>query len=105
MIIDQYPECHRKIIFAGFNAKLEKIYISEPTNGNNSLHEPSNIKVVKVINFAAAKNIIVICAIFTFCNIHTHTWVLMGKVTARLFAFIRLVLTCTHTYWSIFQSS
>ena len=73
-VIDQYPEHHRKIIFAGFNAKLEKIDISKPTNGNNSLHEPSNIQVVKVTNFAAAKDIIVKCTMFTFCNIHTQTW-------------------------------
>lgn len=79
----------RKIIFAGFNAKLEKNYISKLTNGNNSLHEPSNVKVVKVINIAATKNIIVKCTMFTFCNIHTHTLrlLLMGKFTARLFAF------------------
>jgi len=75
-LIDQYPEYNRKIIFAGFNAKVEKIDISEPTKGNNSLHEPSNIKVAKVINFAAAKNIIVKSAMFTFCNIHTHNWTL-----------------------------
>jgi hypothetical protein len=53
---------------------LKKNDIFKPTNGNNSLYEPSNIKVVKVINFAATKNIIVKYTLFTFCNIHTHTW-------------------------------
>jgi hypothetical protein len=42
--------------------------------GNESLHQNSNDKGVRIVNFAASKNLVVKNAMFPHRNIRTYTW-------------------------------
>jgi hypothetical protein len=46
-----------KILFGAFNAKVGREDIFKPTIGNDSLHEISNVNGVRLVNFAASKNL------------------------------------------------
>jgi hypothetical protein len=48
--------------------------IFKPTTGNKSLHEISNDKRLRVVNFATPKNLIVESTMFPHRNIHKLTW-------------------------------
>jgi len=39
-----------------------------------SLHGTSTDNVVRVVNFATSKNLIVKSTVFQYCNIHKYTW-------------------------------
>ena len=45
-----------------------------PTNGNKSLHQDSNDNGVRLVNFAASKNLVVKSTMFPHRNIHKYTW-------------------------------
>jgi GH43 family beta-xylosidase len=64
-----------------FNAKLWREDIFNPIIGNESLHEASNVNGVRVVNFAASKNLIVKSTTFPHREIHTHTWTSPDGVT------------------------
>jgi hypothetical protein len=51
-VFDQFPRYHMKILLGDFNAKVGREDIFKPIIGNESLHEASNDKGVRVVNFA-----------------------------------------------------
>jgi hypothetical protein len=55
------------------NAKVGREDVFKPIICNESLHEASNDNGVRVINFAASKNLIVKSTTFTQRDIHKHT--------------------------------
>jgi hypothetical protein len=61
---------HLKILLGDFNAKLGKEDTFKPMIGNESLHEDSNDNGVRVVNFAASKNLVVKSTMFPHRNIH-----------------------------------
>jgi hypothetical protein len=63
-----------KIFLGDFNAKLGREDIFKPTTGNDSLHEDSNDKGVRVVNFATSKNLVVKGTMFPHRNIHKYIW-------------------------------
>jgi hypothetical protein len=48
-----------KILLGNFNAKVRKETIMKPTIGNESLHQFSNDKDVRIVNLATSKNLVV----------------------------------------------
>jgi DNA repair ATPase RecN len=63
-----------KIILGDFNAKVGRENMFKPTIGNESLHEISNDNVVRVVNFATSKNLVVKSTMFPHRKIHKRTW-------------------------------
>jgi endonuclease/exonuclease/phosphatase family metal-dependent hydrolase len=80
-VFDQFPRCHMKILMGDFNAKVGREDIFKPIISNRSLHEASNDKRVRVVNFATLKYLIVKSTIFLHCNIQKHTWTFPDGVT------------------------
>jgi endonuclease/exonuclease/phosphatase family metal-dependent hydrolase len=70
-----------QILLGDFNAKVGKEDIFKPVIGNESLHEASNDKEVRVVNFATSKNLIVKSTTFPHRDIHNHTWTSPDGVT------------------------
>jgi hypothetical protein len=62
-----------KILLGDFNAKVEREDIFKPIISNESLHEVSNDKGVRVVNFATSKNVIFKSTTFPHRDIHKHT--------------------------------
>jgi hypothetical protein len=62
-----------KILFGDFSAKVDKD-IFKPTIANESSHEISNDKGVRVVNFATSKNLIVRSTTLPHRSIHKFTW-------------------------------
>ena len=54
------------------NVGREKIF--KPTIGNESLHQYSNDKGVRIVNFATSKILVVKSKMFPHRNIHKYTW-------------------------------
>jgi hypothetical protein len=73
-VFDKFPKYHMKILLGDFNAKVGRKDIFKPTIGNESLHEISNDTGIRVVNFAASKNLTVKRMMFPHCNIHKYTW-------------------------------
>jgi hypothetical protein len=73
-IFNTFPKYHMKFLLGDFNAKVGREDIFIPTIWNESLHEISNDNVVRVVNFATSKNLIVRHAMFPHRNIHKYTW-------------------------------
>jgi endonuclease/exonuclease/phosphatase family metal-dependent hydrolase len=48
--------------------------IVKPTIGKESLHQDSNEKGVRIVNFATSKNLVVRSTMFPHQNIHKYTW-------------------------------
>jgi hypothetical protein len=69
-----------KILLGDFNAKVGKKDIFKPIIGNDSLHEVSNDNGVRIVNFAASKNLIV-KSTFPHRDIYKHTWTSPDGVT------------------------
>jgi hypothetical protein len=77
-----------KIMLGDFNAKVGREDIFKPTVGNETWHEISNGKGVRLVNFATSKNLIVKSTMFPHRNIHKYTWTSPdGKPTKRLTIF------------------
>jgi hypothetical protein len=49
---DQFPKYHMKFLLGDFDAKVGREDILKPTTGNESLHEISNCKGARIMNFA-----------------------------------------------------
>jgi hypothetical protein len=73
-VFDQFPRYDTKIILGDSNAKVGRENIFKPTIGNESLHEISNVNGVRVLNFAATKNLVIKSAMFPHRKIHKYTW-------------------------------
>jgi hypothetical protein len=80
-VFGQFPMYHMKILIGDFNAKVGKEDIFKPLISNESLHEASNDKGVRVINFTTSKNVIVTSTTFEHRVIHKHTWTSSDAVT------------------------
>jgi hypothetical protein len=50
-VFDHFPEYHMKILLGDFNAKVGREDTLKPTIRNESLHQDSNDKGVRVVNF------------------------------------------------------
>jgi hypothetical protein len=72
-VFDQFPKYYMKILLGYFNAKVGREDIFKPTIGNESLHETSNDNGVRVVNFAASKNLVVKSTTFPHRKIHKYT--------------------------------
>jgi hypothetical protein len=62
-----------KILLGDFNAKVSKEDIFKPTIGNANLHEISNHKGVRRVNFATSINLTVKRTMFSHRSIHKYT--------------------------------
>jgi hypothetical protein len=72
-VFDKFPKYHMKILLGDFSAKGGREDIFKLTVGNESLHEISNNKGVRLVNFVACKNLRV-NMMFPHRNIHKYTW-------------------------------
>jgi hypothetical protein len=63
-----------KSLLGDFNAEVGRGNIFKPTIGNESLHQDSNDKVVRIVNLATSKNLVVKSMMFPHRNIHKYTW-------------------------------
>jgi exonuclease III len=73
-VFDKFPKYHMIMLLGDFNAKVGREDIFNPTIGNESLHEISNVNGVSVVNIATSKNLIVKSTMFSHRNIHKFTW-------------------------------
>jgi hypothetical protein len=55
-VFDHFSKHHMKILLGDIKAKLGKEDNFKPTIGNGSLHQDSNDKGVRIVNFATSKN-------------------------------------------------
>jgi hypothetical protein len=69
-----------KILLGDVNAKVENEDTCKQTVGNESLNEVNNGNEVRVVNFAASKNLIVKSATFPHRDI-LNTWAYSDGVT------------------------
>ena len=74
-VYDGAPRRDIKIILGDFNAKVGREDYYRPTIGKYSLHETSNDNGLRVIDFAASRNMVVSSTYFEHKNIHKATWV------------------------------
>jgi len=63
-----------KIILGDFKAKVGRENIFKPTIGKECLHQYSNDKGVRTVNFATSKNLAVKSRTFLRRNIHKYIW-------------------------------
>jgi hypothetical protein len=63
-----------KILLEDFNAKLGKEDIFKRTIWNESLHQDSNDKCVRIVNFPTSKRLVLKKIMFLHRNIHKYTW-------------------------------
>jgi exonuclease III len=80
-VFSQFLRYHMKILLGDFNAKIGKDDIFKPIISNENLHEASNNKGFRVVNFATSKNLIVKSTVFPHREIHEHTWTSLDGVT------------------------
>jgi endonuclease/exonuclease/phosphatase family metal-dependent hydrolase len=80
-VFDQFPRYHMKILLGDFNAYVGREDIFKPIIGNESLHEDSNDKGIRVVNFANSENLIVKSITFPHHDIQKHTWTSPHGVT------------------------
>jgi hypothetical protein len=73
-VFDQFPRNYMKILLGDFNANVGRENIFKPTIGHERLHENNNDNVVRVLNFATSKNVVVKSTMFPHRKIHKHTW-------------------------------
>jgi hypothetical protein len=73
-VFDHFYRYDMKISLGDFNAKLGMEDIFQPTIGNESSHKISNDNVVRVVNFATSKNLVVKSAMFPHRSIHKYAW-------------------------------
>ena len=53
-----------KIILRDFNAKVGRRNIFKPKIGNETLHQDSNDNMVRIVNFATSKNLVLKSTMF-----------------------------------------
>lgn len=73
-VYDSLPIHCVKMVVGDFNSKVGRENSFRPTIGPDSLHNISNNKGTRLINFASSKNLIVSSTYFPRKAIHKHTW-------------------------------
>ena len=63
LVFDRFPEYHMKML-GDLNVKLEREDTFKPTIENDSLHQDSNDKGVRIANFTTSKNLVVESTMF-----------------------------------------
>jgi hypothetical protein len=87
-VFDQFSRYDRKILLGDFNEKVSREDIFKPTIGKESPHEISNGNVVRVVNFATSKNLVVKSTMFPHDDIHKYIWISQeGRPINRLITF------------------
>jgi hypothetical protein len=71
-VFNKFPKYHIKILLGHVNAKVSREDIFKLETGNESLHEISNKNGIRVVNFAAYKNLTVQRTMLPYCNIHKY---------------------------------
>jgi hypothetical protein len=71
---NQTPRNDVKIILGDFNAKISREELYKPIIGEHSKHNVSYNNGVRVIDFAAGKNMRLCSTYFPHRNIHKETW-------------------------------
>jgi len=71
---NQCPSYDIKIVLGDFNAKLGKENTFDSIVGNHSLHKDTSSNGLRLIEFAAGRNIIISSTRFPHLNIHKGTW-------------------------------
>ena len=73
-MFDHFSKYHMKILLGDFNAKVGREDILKPIIGQESLHQDSNDNVVRIVNIATSKNLVVKSTMFPHRNIKKYTW-------------------------------
>ena len=73
-VFEHFPKYHMKITLGDFNAKVGRENIFKPTNGNESLHQESNYKAVRIVNFATSETLVLKSTMYPQRGIHKYTW-------------------------------
>jgi endonuclease/exonuclease/phosphatase family metal-dependent hydrolase len=73
-VYSHWPRHDIKMVLGDFNAKVGKEESNYPYAGRSGLHEECNRNAYKLVQFAAATNMIIGGTIFTHKNIHKVTW-------------------------------
>ena len=63
-----------KIVLGDFNGKVGRENIFKQTIENESIYQDSNDNEVRIVNFAASKNLVVKSTMYPHRDIHKHTW-------------------------------
>jgi hypothetical protein len=80
-VYDQFSRCDTTVLLDDFNTKVGREDIFKPTIGNESPHEISDDNVVRVINLATSKNLVVKSTMFHHRDICKYTWTSPGGET------------------------
>ena len=64
--LNRFSKYHMNILLGDFNAKLRREDICKLTIGKENLHESGNDNGVRIVNFAASKNLIVMSMMFPY---------------------------------------
>jgi hypothetical protein len=72
-VFDKFPKHRMNILLGDFNANVGKEDIFKPPIRNESLHEISNVSVVRLVNFTTSENLRVKSTMFIHRNIHKYT--------------------------------
>jgi len=59
LVFDHFPKYHATTLLGEFNGKLGIENIFKPTIRNESLHQDSNDKVVRIVKYATSKYLVV----------------------------------------------
>jgi hypothetical protein len=70
----KFPTHHKKILLGDCNVEVVREDIFKPIIGNESLHEISNDNGVRLVHFAASKNLRDKRTMFPHPNIYKYTW-------------------------------
>jgi hypothetical protein len=73
-VSDHFPMYHVKILLRDFNAKLGREDIFKLTIWKESLHQASRDNVLRTLNCATSKNLVVQSMMFLHQNIPKYTW-------------------------------
>lgn len=71
---DTIPAYDMKIVLGDYNAKVGQEQQFSGTIGKHSLHTDTNDNGMRLISFAASRNMVISSTYFPHLNIHKHTW-------------------------------
>jgi hypothetical protein len=68
-VVDRFPKYHIKILLGDFNVKGGREDILKATFGSKNLHEIYSDNGVRIVNFAASKNLTAKSEMFPYRNV------------------------------------